>query len=516
LLKELLFNSTIQIKMTRNTFVFGIGGTGARIVRALTMLLASGAKLNDTNKIIPIIIDVDAKNADTTRTLKALESYKLIRERGYGNREEIKDGFFNTNLNTLSSIKPETGTTERIEDSFQLQFDNLETSFIKYIDPQEDLKNDVNMDFLEAIYDNTPLDHQNFHNTELNLRLDLGFKGNPNIGCVVFNNLANTKEYKFVVKSIGENDRIFIISSIFGGTGSAGFPQLVRLLQEEEKLRSNIFGALTIMPYFNVSDNKKSAINSDRFSSKTEAALTYYSKYLKGKLNCFYYLWDKPLKQYDNKEGGIEQQNNAHLIELIGATSVIDFVNKSDNSFKLKENTEYFDFGIKKEDQVIDIRHFYDTTRNTVMYPLTLFTYAMKLYGEYIPSFNKEAFYKELELSERLTTDPFYQNLTSFFTTHYKAWLKEMIDNERTFQPFNVELDLNSLVREKQVEVKKVLGVTTNGGINDSYLREKLGKIEDELKKSIPDSEKDKRFLKLLNRMAVACFEKLESLPSMA
>ena len=83
------------------------------------------------------------KNADTTRTLKAMESYKLIREKGYGNREDIQDGFFNSDLNTLSSIKPETGVTEKLEDSFQLQFDNLETSFIKYIDPQEDLVGDT-------------------------------------------------------------------------------------------------------------------------------------------------------------------------------------------------------------------------------------------------------------------------------------------------------------------------------------------------------------------------------------
>ena len=50
------------------------------------------------------------------------------------------------------------------------------------------------------------------------------------------------------------------------------------------------------MPYFNVTDSKKSAINSDRFNSKTEAALTYYAKYLKGKINSFYQLWDRPLK----------------------------------------------------------------------------------------------------------------------------------------------------------------------------------------------------------------------------
>jgi hypothetical protein len=502
--------------MAQNTFVFGIGGTGARIIRSLTMLLASGVKLKDSNKIIPIIIDVDAKNADTTRTLKALEAYKLIRDKGYGNRDDIKEGFFNADLNTLSSLKPESGSTEKIEDSFQLQFDNLETTFIKYIDPQEDLKGDVNMDFLEALYDNTPAGHPNYSYTELNLRLDLGFKGNPNIGCVVFNNLANSKEFKFVIKSIGDDDRIFIVSSIFGGTGSAGFPQLVRLLQEEERLRSNILGALTIMPYFNVSPNKKSAINSDRFNSKTEAALAYYSKYLKGKINCFYQLWDSPKKQYENKEGGIEQQNNAHLVELIGATSIIDFVNKTKESFKPKGRTDYFDFGIKKEDTVIDIRHFFDATRDSVMRPLTLFTYALKIYLENLPSLKDESFYKNLSLGDKISKDPFYQNLSAFFTIHYKAWLNEMIDNERKFQPFNIDLDLNSLVREKQIELKKYFGITKDGGITESYLKEKLGKIEAELSKSIPDSEKEKRFLKLLNRIAKECFEKLESLPSMA
>jgi hypothetical protein len=503
--------------MTRNIFVFGIGGTGARVLRSLTMLLAAGVRLENTNKIIPIIIDVDAKNADTTRALKALESYKLIRERGYGNRgDDIASGFFNANLNTLSSIKPETEVVEQIEDSFQLQFENMETSFIKYIDPDEELVGDINMDFLEALYDNTPSGHPEYSHTELNLRLDKGFKGNPNIGCVVFNNLASTREFKFVMKSIGENDRIFIISSIFGGTGSSGFPQLVRLLKEDDKLKSNIFGALTVMPYYKVSDDKKSAINSDRFDSKTEAALTYYSKYLKGKIDCFYQLWDTPLKQYENKEGGEEQQNNAHLVEFLGATSIIDFVNRSDESFKSGEKTTYFDFGIKKEDQVIDIRHFHKRTRQTVMEPLTLFTYAKKIYLEIIPQFKNEAFYKELDLDDKLKNDIFFQHLSSFFKIHYKSWLLEMMDNERKFQPFNVDLDLNSMVRGKQIEVVKRLGFTFNGGITDGFLKTKFGLIEDELKKSLPDSEKDKRFLKLLNRIAKECFEKLECLPSMS
>jgi len=218
------------------------------------------------------------------------------------------------------------------------------------------------------------------------------------------------------------------------------------------------------------------------------------------------------LKQYENKEGGQEQQNNAHLIELIGATAVIDFVNKTDLSFKGKEKTEYFDFGIKKEDQVIDIRHFYDTTRNTVMYPLTLLSYAMKIYLDNIPALKGESFFKELNLGSMMKNDAFYQNLSSFFEMHYRAWLKEMTDNERKFQPFNIDHDLNSLVREKPIHTSFF-----NKGINESFLKEKLGKIEDELKKTIPDSERERRFLKLLNKISEECFKKLDSqsLPSM-
>ena len=44
-------------------YVFGIGGTGSRVLRALTMLLASGVKC-DAEKIVPIIIDPDDSAAD--------------------------------------------------------------------------------------------------------------------------------------------------------------------------------------------------------------------------------------------------------------------------------------------------------------------------------------------------------------------------------------------------------------------------------------------------------------------
>lgn len=509
--------------MIRNTFVFGIGGTGSRVVRALTMLLASGVKLQDTNKIIPVIIDVDAENADTTRTLKALQAYKSIRQKAYNAQKdaagaEMPEGFFNTNLNTLSSLQPESGE-RKIEDSFQLQFDNLKTSFIRYVDPQEQLNDDITMDLLRALYDDTPVNHPNFRNTELNLRLDQGFKGNPNIGCVVFNNLSTLREYQFVLRSIGENDRIFIISSIFGGTGSSGFPQLIKLLKGEERLNQVKFGALTVMPYYKIAEKKKnnqeSAINSDTFNAKTEAALTYYAKHLKGKLNALYHIWDSPLKQYDNNEGGLEQLDPAHLVELLGATAVIDFVNKSDEALTATIRTDYYDFGIRQEAACVDFRHFYDTSRIRIMEPLAKFGYAMKIYLDYLNGMKDEVFYKDHDLKHKLGTDAFYQTLTAFFQTHFKGWLQEMAGNERQFQPFNLQEELNSFINGKQITIKKMLGFTRDAGLNESFLKERLGKLEDELKKNIPDTEKEKRFLMLLNKIAGECYAVLGGLPTM-
>lgn len=60
-------------------FVFGIGGTGSRVLRSLTMMLASGVKFG-ADEIVPIIIDPDTANADLTRTVSLLNNYSSIRQ----------------------------------------------------------------------------------------------------------------------------------------------------------------------------------------------------------------------------------------------------------------------------------------------------------------------------------------------------------------------------------------------------------------------------------------------------
>ena len=60
-------------------YVFGIGGTGSRVLKALTMMLSSGVECA-VDTIVPIIIDPDDSAADKTRTVASMNLYMSIRE----------------------------------------------------------------------------------------------------------------------------------------------------------------------------------------------------------------------------------------------------------------------------------------------------------------------------------------------------------------------------------------------------------------------------------------------------
>lgn len=87
-------------------FLFAIGGTGARVVRSLTMMLASGVDgLDSSTEIVPIIIDYDLSNGDKTRAIKALEKYSEIHQSLYADTADGKqytDHFFMTTIKPLS------------------------------------------------------------------------------------------------------------------------------------------------------------------------------------------------------------------------------------------------------------------------------------------------------------------------------------------------------------------------------------------------------------------------------
>ena len=237
-------------------FVFGIGGTGSRILRSLTMMLASGVKFG-ADEIVPIIIDPDASNADLTRTVALLNNYASI-------RNSLQ--FSNDNQNRFFRTK-----IERILPNYTLRInDTDDKSFQEFIA------------YASMSKSNQALTKMLFSDKNLESSMEVGFKGNPNIGSVVLNQIAYSDNFNEFANAFSDGDRIFIISSIFGGTGASGFPLLLKTLREgnnfpnHDLINRAKIGAISVLPYFKVQQSSDSEIDSSTFISKTKSALAYY------------------------------------------------------------------------------------------------------------------------------------------------------------------------------------------------------------------------------------------------
>lgn len=402
-------------------YVFGIGGTGSRVLRSLAMLLAAGV---DTNgyEIVPIIIDPDESNADLTRNVLLLNKYISIREKLHFTVDS-KNKFFKTKIHKI---------------------------FPDFIIPIQETNNKTFEEFIglgDMSREDKAMAEMLFSQNNLCSSMNVGFKGNPNIGSVVLNQISSSSEFLEFANSFVQGDKIFIISSIFGGTGASGFPLLLKTLRQNKNIpnagtinRAEI-GAISVLPYFNLKTNENSEIDSSTFFSKTRAALKYYENNVSD-ANALYYIGDMPKRQYDNNEGGTMQENDAHLIEVLASTAIIDFCN---NSFS-GGGTSYRELGLTNKESTVTLKDFPETNmQNEIAYPLielALFTKSLVDDYSYVSSDKLKAnkkfkgnFYKE-----------HFAKTVREYLQEFKQWLVELKDNTPSFAPFNMNTEIKELV----------------------------------------------------------------------
>ena len=403
-------------------YVFGIGGTGSRTLRALTMLLASGVECKfDT--IVPVIIDPDTSAADMSRTVDAMTRYMAIRKSlNFNSANENR--FFKTEICPVQDM-----------DTFKLTLENTENvTFRDYMRTNQmdaPSKALINMLFSQANLDSDMV---------------VGFKGNPNIGSVVLNQFSTSDAYKAFSNNFEEDDRIFIISSIFGGTGASGFPLLLKTLRNDKTsqhwnyIQKAKIGAVTVLPYFSVEQDDDSGVDSSTFYSKTKSALAYYDRNITGNnsVNALYYIGDSTPATYKNHDGGSEQRNDAHMVELFAALSILKFAATSDNV--LGEKTQTYEYGIDTNDEDIKQVIFKDLgpeTRGAIQKYLTMFLMMNKYMKNSLSSQYKfQPWAKDCGLDETFFTSQFYADLVKFHDA-YRVWLEELGRNKRSFKPFD-------------------------------------------------------------------------------
>ena len=405
-------------------FVFGIGGTGARVLRSLTMLMASGVQVG-VDEIYPILIDPDAGNADLTRATSLLNLYMSINSKL---TQPNKNRFFKTPFNPLAP-------------NYYLELkDTASMSFADYMGLNTmDLASKSMLEML-------------FSKNNLESDMKVGFKGNPNIGSVVLNQLVPTEAFQSFASLFSPGDKIFIINSIFGGTGASGFPLLLKILRESKTVdyakastvASAVIGAITVLPYFTLEseDETVSSINSSTFSSKAKSALAYYEEniYKNKQIDHLYFIGDDMMSEpYENHEGGPEQCNKAHLIEMMAATAIVNFSYVDGNvrpPFPCSK-----ELGLKDETDtsVITFRNFHDNLKGMLYHAMTEFTLMANVFHYHfddVKSSSLDANQKG-EFSDIFSSE-FITNLNVFFEK-YRGWLAEMEDNKRKLKLFNLD-----------------------------------------------------------------------------
>lgn len=406
-------------------YVLAIGGSGARVLRSLVMLLAAGVEPNA--KIIPLIIDPDSGAGNLSQTIELLKLYTQIREEA-----QVDNADPLVTFSTPIEMLPGAG--------YQVQLDQIAgTKFREYVDLGVAMSGSSQA-LLRSLFSKDNLD----------LEMTIGFKGNPNIGSIVLGQFEGSDAYKRFFSELQKGDikkkSIFIISSIFGGTGASGFPSLLKSLRSSSTLVSQMrMGALSLLPYFNLENNASSAIDSATFYAKTRAALSYYTENIikNADIDDFYFIGDKSPNSYSNSDGGQTQRNQAHLVELAGALSIIHFARLGSERPKSSVGTMY-EFGLDKPvSDAIGFKTLGDTTERELAVPLTAL-YLMHRFLEEADIFtDKDPWLKEIQANPG--DGSFIDDINRFLEL-YKEWLQELGGHSsHGFKPFEIGVQIDNL-----------------------------------------------------------------------
>lgn len=400
----------------KKVFVFCVGGTGIRVMKSITMLMAGGMSTNGYT-VVPVIIDPHQDLEEKKKLYTLLDAYKEIYGRSINNGSSILnplEGFFNSEIRSIGDLKGNTNDNQ--------QNVGIQVKFSEYI-------NKANLD---AANINNFLIETMFSTKNLNSPLSVGFKGNPNVGTVVLGNMIEGADWFNSFKQLCEkDDRVFIISSIFGGTGASGYPLLenkIRLAKDMPAVKDAMMGAITVLPYYGLKDplTSGSDIDSANFYTKTKSALIYYQGNVKS--DNLYYIGEKSLKQiYDNDEE--KQDDKANFIELVAASALFDFLKRT-----RPDRQQFLYRAIEDDKMSLELKTmgpgYRDIVKSVANYMLLRALISVLPQEKHFPLIINRGF------NEDFYKDAAFQSLKRF-TEMYYNWYNELANNQRAFAPLN-------------------------------------------------------------------------------
>jgi len=323
-------------------FLIGVGGTGMRGVEAFTHLCAVG--MFDDLEIDMLLIDTDTNNGNKSRTEQLVDRYMRIK----GGGDATRNSFFTAKLNLYRYAPSYSGETLTYTALSGLATGNEETRR-------------RNRDLSALLFD---ADVQDF-------KLDHGYRAQTHLGSHLMYHAiidaarrvrgdatgrAPRREDESLMKFINrifeakEDARVFILGSIFGGTGASAIPILPKALGDALKVRDRNqklsdqakFGCSLLTDYFsfNVPDaqqrrDQRIIADSNNFARNSQAALMFYEAdaTVQRTYERMYHVgwpsrmdWSIGGAAGQTVTGGAEQENPAHAAELLCAAAAHHFL----------------------------------------------------------------------------------------------------------------------------------------------------------------------------------------------
>lgn len=324
-----------------------------RCLESFVHLCAIG--MFDNEEIEILTLDTDQTNGNKGRVEQLIELYNRIKS---NNIEEIDGGqpnvdtFFSAKLNLYRFY---TDYTDQSRKTYKL---------LSAMQNATDEQNKDNQDLADLFLD---------ADTVQTFDLDHGYRAQTHLGSMLMyhgiieaaTNYAKNKtgaaiqeveliDFLNILAQAGQNARVFVFGSVFGGTGASSIPVIPIALKEAVSISSTNtldllqvkFGSTLLTEYFTFTapdDTQKSkehiVADANNFALNSQAALQFYQDdpTVKSVYRKLYHVgW--PLQSVNVSDGatttitgGTEQKNACHVAELMCACAAYDFFTLPDD-----------------------------------------------------------------------------------------------------------------------------------------------------------------------------------------
>jgi hypothetical protein len=305
------------------------GGSGFKVLESVIHLCAAGL---GPRTLRVLGIDPDGTNGNGGRTRRLIDHYQECRKILGPTRMGEDLNWFGTELDLLDPKGKDA------------------VAVWSPVKSGQNLRQILNYDALETTATPPDVVRLLFTNTELNEKLDQGFRGHPAIGAALMSlasTQANRQPWVQVIERIrGELDepagaRVFIAGSVFGGTGASSIHPIARFLRESVKDVANPgrlkIAVAALVPFFRFSANAgtdsgngqpEMFARSELFSLATRSSVEFYDSLRRNRdwpFDAVYWIGDNSRVDVGFAPGSEKQENPAHFVELLAAITALEF-----------------------------------------------------------------------------------------------------------------------------------------------------------------------------------------------